>query len=482
MRAIRFHALTVLVSASLVAGCTAVGPEYRAPALPAHVGETPTGFKEGRSPAYSPAPLPAHWWQLYADPQLDELVEEALKVNTDLRVAAANLERMRAVVNEARARAGVETSLDGGASVGETSNLGIGSPAGMHATLDAGIGISYELDVVGRIRRTIEAAQADADAQAAAYDLARITVAANVVGAYSDACAAGARIAVATRSVDLQRQSLALTERGMRAGLYTPLDATRSRALLAQLEAAVPPLESSRKAALYSLAVLLGRAPGDYPAQLDECAVIPAVRQSLPIGDGAALIRRRPDIREAERALAAATARVGIATADLYPSVSLGGSLGTTSRSVEGLVDSSAFRFSVGPLISWSFPNRNVARARIAQSDATARAALARFDGSVLSALREAETALGTYARDLEENAKLKVGLDESRKAAALQSRMTRGGLTSSLELLDAERSLASAEAALAVSNATIAADRVRLFLALGGGWETPSAGPDGGS
>src|SRR3546814_16724827 len=180
--------------------------------------------------------------------------------------------------------------------------------------------------------------------------------------------------------------------------------------------------------------------------------------------------------------LAAATTRVGRPTAALSPSVSLGGSVGTPSLSLEGLVDSSAFRFSVGPLISWCFPNRNVARARIAQSDATARAALARFDGSVLSALREAETALGTYARDLEENAKLKVGLDESRTAAALQSRMTRGGLTSSLALLDAERSLASAEAAMAVSHATIAADRVRLFLALGVGWETPTAGPDGGS
>src|SRR3546814_1376331 len=129
--------------------------------------------------------------------------------------------------------------------------------------------------------------------------------------------------------------------------------------------------------------------------------VIPTCPPSLPIGDVSALFRRSADIREAELALAAATALVGIATADLYPSVSLGGSLGTTSRSVEGLVDSSAFRFSVGPLISWSFPNRNVARARIAQSDATARAALARFDGSVLSALREAETALGTYARGI---------------------------------------------------------------------------------
>jgi NodT family efflux transporter outer membrane factor (OMF) lipoprotein len=463
---------SALGAALLLVGCATVGPDYRIPPPPAGIAARVPAFAEGKAPTYSAEPLPSRWWQLYADPALDALVEEALKANTDLRVAAANLERARAIVSEVQASAGVQTSVDGGVSVGETSNLGIGSPAGTHATLDAGIGISYELDVVGRIRRTIEAVEADAGAQAAAYDLARTTVVAGVVGAYGDACATGARIAVARRSVDLQGRSLALTERGVRGGIYNPLDATRSRALLAQLEAALPPLESSRKAALYSLAVLLGRAPEDYPPELAQCAAIPTISRALPIGDGGALIRRRPDIREAERTLAAATARIGVATADLYPSISLGGSLGTTSQSVGGLVDSSAFRFNLGPLISWSFPNRRVARARIAQSDAVARAALALFDGSVLSALREAETALGTYARDLEENAKLKVARDENRRAASLQTRMTRGGLASGLELLDTERSVASADAALAASDANIVADRVRLFLALGGGWD----------
>ena len=191
-----------------------------------------------------------------------------------------------------------------------------------------------------------------------------------------------------------------------------------------------------------------------------------------------ALIRRRPDIREAERRLAAATARIGVATADLYPSVSLGASLGTTSRSVGGLVDDSALRFSFGPLISWSFPNRRVARARIAESDAAARATLAAFDGSVLAALRETETVLSTYARDLDQNAKLRRAREESRRASGLQARITGGGLGTGLELLDAQRSLATTEAALAASDASIASDRVRLFLALGGGWEGGMAGP----
>jgi NodT family efflux transporter outer membrane factor (OMF) lipoprotein len=460
-----------LAGALMLAGCATVGPEYHAPSAPAGIAEKPAAFAEGNAPAFADDPLPDHWWRLYAIPGLDALVEEAIAANTDLRVATANLERSQAIVQEIRASAGVQISLDGGVSVGETSNLGVGAPAGTHETFDAGVGVSYELDVVGRIRRTIEAAQADAGAQAAAYDLARTTVVAGVVGAYSDACAAGARIVVARRSVELQRQSLALTDRGVRAGLYTPLDAARSRALLAQLEAAVSPLEANRKAALYSIAALLGRAPQSYPAELAECSTIPTIDRPLPIGDGMALIQRRPDIRQAERQLAAASARIGVATAELYPSVSLGASLGTTSRSIGNLADSSAFRFSLGPLISWTFPNRSVARARIAQADAASRGALAVFDGSVLSALREVETALSAYAQDLDQNAKLRVARDESRKAAVLQARITRGGLGTTLEQLDAERTLAQQETAFAASEAMIAADRVKLFLTLGGGW-----------
>ncbi|WP_082733453.1 efflux transporter outer membrane subunit [Sphingobium sp. CCH11-B1] len=470
------------VTSLLLAGCAAVGPDYVPPVPSASRDGARSAFVEGWAPAFKSDPLPDRWWQLYANPRLDALVEEALGANTDLRVAAANLERSRAIVAEARARAGVQTGLDAQPSVGEASNLGIGSPAGVHTTFDMGASISYEVDVVGRIRRGIEAVEADAGAQAAAYDLAVITVVADVVDAYSGACAAGAQIAVANRSIALQQQSLALLERGRRAGVGTPLDIARSATLLAQLRAAVPRLESSRRAALYRLAVLLGREPKDFPPELVTCSTVPMIRQALPVGDGAALLRRRPDIREAERQLAAATARIGVATADLYPTISLGASLGSTSRSLDSLVDSAAFRFSAGPLISWSFPNRRVARTRIEQANATSRAALATFDGRVLGALRETETALATYARDIEENVRLTTARDESRKALVLQQRLARGGLASGLETLDAQRTLAQAEAALAASETTIATDRIRLFLALGGGWSDPAVRGAGGN
>jgi outer membrane protein TolC len=297
-------------------------------------------------------------------------------------------------------------------------------------------------------------------------------VVANIVGAYTDACAAGSQIAVANRSLELQRRSLSLTERGVRGGVIAPLEAVRSRTLVAQLGAALPPLEARRRVALYRLAVLTGRAPTEYPAEMAACDVIPNIVQPLPVGDGAALIRRRPDIREAERALASATAMIGVETADLYPSISLGTSIGSTSRRVDEIVGESAFRFNVGPLISWRFPNRSVARARIAQAEAVSQSALANFDGKILGALREAESALTIYVRDLDENSRLREARDEGRKAAVLQRRLTQGGTGTGLEALDTERTLATAESALAASNAKVAADRVAIFLALGGGWE----------
>lgn len=326
--------------------------------------------------------------------------------------------------------------------------------------------------MVGRIRRSIESAEASADAQLAAYDLARVTIVADLVSAYTDACAAGAQLEVAQRSLSLQQDSLALTRRGVRAGVFAPLDETRSAALEQQLAAALPPLEAARRVALYRLAVLTGHAPADYPADLAGCHTLPQLDRPIPAGDGAALIARRPDIRRAERQLEAATADVGVATAALYPEVSLGASLGTTARAIGGLADPAAYRFSLGPLISWSFPNRSVARTRIDQADATVRGALATFDGSVLNALRETESALTIYVRDLEENAYLEQARDLSREAAHNLARLRSGGTASGLEELDVQRSLASAEAALIASQVQLAKDQVAIFLALGGGWE----------
>lgn len=462
-----------MVAVALLGGCASVGPDYAPPPLPARLDARPSSeFVSATSGAVVNTPLPTHWWKLYRDPRLDALVAEGLAANTDLRVAAANLERAQAAVSEARAVAGVQTTADAGVTLGQTSTLGIAPASGVHPVTDLGAGISYQLDVVGRLRRAIEAQVASAAAQAAALDLARTTVAAGIVDAYTAACAAGSQLAVGEQSLRLQRASLALSQRGAAGGIVAPIDVVRSRALVAQLDAALPPLRRARAVSLFRLANLLGRSPDDVPAGPATCATIPMIAQPLPVGNGAELIRRRPDIRQAERELAAATALIGVETAALYPSVTLGASVGTTSRTIGGLFTGSGLNFSLGPLLSWSFPNRSVARARVAQADADARAALARFDGVVLGALREAEVALTTYARDLEENERLRMVRDENRRALSLQRRLRAGGTISGLALLDVERSLASAESTVAASDTRVAADRVTVFLALGGGWE----------
>jgi outer membrane protein TolC len=223
---------------------------------------------------------------------------------------------------------------------------------------------------------------------------------------------------------------------------------------------------------LFRLAVLTGRPPADFPREVANCAAPPALAQAIPIGNGATLLARRPDIRQAERSLAAATARVGVATADLYPTVSLGGSIGSTAGSPGGLVSSSGFRFSLGPLISWTFPNIAAARARIAEARASADAQLATFDGTWLNALQETESALTRYARELDRLNALRRAHGQGAEAARIAQLRFRAGRENFQVVLDAQRALADTDAAVAQSEAALSDNLVTLFLALGGGWQ----------
>ncbi|WP_079278443.1 TolC family protein [Pseudomonas aeruginosa] len=277
--------------------------------------------------------------------------------------------------------------------------------------------------------------------------------------------------AVAQQSVALQQQSLTLLQRGATAGIYSSLDLSRARALLAQLRAEIPLQEAQRKSSLYELAVLLGRRPEDFPTQLQECVTPPQLTRPIPVGDGMTLLRRRPDVRAAERELAAATAKIGVETAELYPSISLGAGLGTTARMGTDALANAAIHYSLGPVISWTLPNRQLAHARIDAAGAEERIALARFDAVVLKALQETEDALATYAGHLDWYRDLEVAREESRKSLDIVHRQGIGGTVSTLDRLDAERTLAATESALVAARGQLADDRVQIFLALGGGW-----------
>ena len=466
---------TLALAGSLLAlaACTTVGPNYKLPEQAKINAPTAQGaFMGAASAAVSQDPVPAGWWKLYDDPVLNGLVEEALKANTDLRVAAANLARARAIAGEADDAGGFKVGASAAAihsrESGEQYLLSEQLP--VENLADVGVKVSYQVDLVGRLKRAAEAAHADAEASQAALDLARVSVAADVARAYVEACANGHELAVAQRTVDLQGRSLAVTQKLVKAGRGTAVDATRAQAQLDLSRASLPTFQSRRRAALYKLATLTGKPPAEFPQAVEACVSPPTLTQPIPVGDGAALLRRRPDVRQAERTLAAATARIGVATAALYPNVTLGFGAGSTGLLAD-IGQAPANRWGLSSLITWTLPGEGE-RARIRQTEAGADAALARFDGVVLTALRETETSLDAYAHDLQRQAALKAARDQAELAESQAQRLYRAGRSPYLAGLDAQRTLAGAEAALAASDSQVAADQVNLFLALGGGWE----------
>ncbi|HYQ38009.1 MAG TPA: TolC family protein [Pseudomonas sp.] len=418
------------------------------------------------------APLPADWWKLYHDPQLDDLVQKALAGNTDVRLAYHNLRRAYEGYVMAESAQEIEVGGSVTAGRGQLSSQALA----LHEKLpvmnlgDVGVAVGYQLDLFGKLKRATEAAAAGTEATQAALDAARITVVAQVVRNYVEACHANEELEIAEHSLQIQERQLDVVSRLQQAGRGNEVDVARAQAQTEALRAELPPFESKKAAALYQLAALLGRTPGDLPASVGQCQHAPQLAQPIPVGDGAALLKRRPDIRAAERELALATARIGVATAEMYPEVSLGGSFGYTGM-MQDIGHGITERWSLGPHIAWHIPT-GVDRARIRASEAGADAALARFDSTVLNALRETQTLLTHYAHDLTRNQSLRQARDAARQAAEYNRRMYKEGRLPYLSSLDAERTLASAEAALATSEAQLSQDQVNLFLSLGGGWE----------
>ncbi|WP_228529752.1 efflux transporter outer membrane subunit [Diaphorobacter caeni] len=472
----------VALAALAACGTKPVGPDYAVPsqaiALQVRADQPFAGTQDATlaqesDRRVSSAPLPDHWWQLYRNDELNALIAKALEHNTDLRQALANLERVQAVEQEIAGSARPSVNVGASPSYGHVSGLSVLSPGHVPAnafSYSTNGAIAYQLDLFGQIRRSIESAQAGTDAAQAAVDLARVNVAAGTARAYAAACNAGLRLDVMQHSIALQTQSADISQRLHDAGKVGSIDAQRAHAQVEQLKAELPPLHAARQNALFQLATLTGEQPQNFPREVQQCSGAPQVVGTIPVGDGQALLRRRPDIRQAERQLAQATAQIGVATADLYPKISLGLSAASAGH-MTGFGRGDTFSWSLGPLISWSIPVNGTAHARIAQAEASARGALARFDGTVLNALRETEIALNNYARELDRNARLQAARAQSAKVAEETRRLYANGKTGYLDTLDAERVLVNADSALAISQASLSDDQLALFLALGGGW-----------
>ncbi|USI72409.1 efflux transporter outer membrane subunit [Sphingomonas morindae] len=526
-----------VAAAPLALAACAVGPNYQPPKLAP--GTTKAFAESNASAMLSSQPLAPNWWQLFQDPVLDRLVGEAFAYNTDIRQAEANLRQARGVLLEQRAGllpttsisgsythgrigtgqissfgagtgAGTGTGVGTGTGTGTGTGIGVGTGTGGVGTGTSGVGTgstlggltspvtydlfragfdaSYEVDIFGRVRRSIEAARGEEQAAKAALDAARISVAAQVAQSYADACGYAAQADVARETARLQTNTLSLTQRLLDAGRGTRRDVDQARVTVEQALAQVPQLEAERRAQLYAIAALTGRPASEIDGEASVCRQVPVIRTVIPVGDGSALLARRPDVRQAERTLAADTARIGIATSALFPRVSLTGSVNTSGQHFSDLGHSNALGFSFGPLISWSFPNIAVATAQIKQARAGADASLAAFQGTVLTALRETEQALARYAAALDRNAALRRAAAAADDAANQSQLRFRSGRDNFLTVLVAEQDRASARAALAQSDTTVADNAVSLFKALGGGWENapdsayaaPGAQPQG--
>ncbi len=458
----------MLLGELLLGGC-AVGPRFVPPSTPP---SSQGKFVSADRPELAPAPLPPLWWRLYNDQVLDSLVQQALTYNEDLKVAAANLTYAQALLEEARAGKFPTTDLTAAGPGYGRSGLQVLANQAADTVYSAGFTASYQVDIFGRIRRGIQAARANGDAAQAAEDVVRVTVAAETASAYADICGFGEQLDVARRSVDLVQQAYDLTVTERDAGALSDFDLARQGVILAQAKAIIPPLEGQRRAALFTLAALIGRTPAQVPPQAAACRTPPRISQPLPVGDGAALLKRRPDVREAERNLAAETFRIGVAAADFYPTISIGGAVSNSGATVGGLGKTNGATYSVGPLLDWSFPNILVARAHVHEAGAQASGALASFDGVVLQALGDTEKALSAYGSELDHHVALAAAKKNADEALRLADVQFKAGAASFLDLITAEQTAVAADQAVAQSDQTISDDQVAVFQALGGGWE----------
>jgi multidrug efflux system outer membrane protein len=451
-------------------GC-AVGPDYQAPATSA-----PPAFSHAALDGYSDRKTQKDWWKLFGDAELNTLVDQALQHNYDLQSALANLQEARALYLESGLNlAPIITShanyTDQKRSVGSLNNRNF-VPRGLKL-YSAGFDAFWEVDFFGRVRRDIEASRGEVEAQEASLRDLQVSVIAEVARNYFELRGLQNQLAVARKNAANQAETLEITQARLEIGRGTELDTSRASAQLDSTLATVPPLETAVKRAIHRLGVLTGQTPGALDAKLAQPAPVPKLPENIAIGSPSELLRRRPDIRIAERTLAAATARIGVATADLFPRVTFVGTLSLEASTLSGLGAAGSDAYSAGPRISWAALDLGRVYARIKAADANADANLAQYRQTVLNALEETENALVAYDRERSRRAHLRAAAEASVKAQALAHLRFDEGIADFLTVLDIESRLLQDQSQLAQSETAVATTLIAIYKALGGGWET---------
>jgi NodT family efflux transporter outer membrane factor (OMF) lipoprotein len=460
----------------LIVGCS-VGPDYQAPKS-----VMPPAWLEGRNYGIDSQPAElARWWTEFNDPLLNSLVERAAQSNLDLQVAEARIREARAVLGATGADLWPTLDVAGSYDRIRTSEnalaLGRLAPQGggnlEQNLFRTGFDSSWEIDVFGGTRRRIEAAEAILDASVEEWRGVLVTLLGDVAKNYIDVRGLQRRLAVAQENLKAQQETLRLTKIRFDAGIASDLEVAQAEAQTQTTAAQIPTLEIALKQTVYRLDVLLGAQPGTLWSELAREVPIPALPPQAHVGMPVELLRRRPDIRNAERQLAAATAQVGAATADLYPKFSLTGAFGLQSISASDWFTGRSRYWSIGPTISWPVFDAGKIRANIEIRNAQQEQALRYYEKSVLTALGDVESALVNYSKEQTRYRSLLAAAAANRRAVELADELYRQGLVAFLNVLDAERALYATENDLAQSEANMSSNLVALYKALGGGWDT---------
>jgi multidrug efflux system outer membrane protein len=458
------------LSAALLSAC-AVGPDYKTPST-----DTGSTFSNAVLPEFSQQSVEVAWWKLFEDKDLTDLVDRTVQNNRDLEAARANLREARALYMEAGLNlAPTVTShanyTDQKRSAGALSNRAF-APRELKL-YNAGFDAFWEIDFFGRVRRNVEASGDEVDAQEASLRDLGVSLIAEVARNYFELRGLQNQLATSQKNAKIQTQTLEITRIKLDDGRGTELDTSRAAAQLDSTLATIPPLDNGIHQAMHRLSVLTGQLPGALTEKLSQPAPLPKIPKTIYIGRPAELLRRRPDIRIAERTLAAATARIGVATADLFPRVTFVGTIALEASTLSGVGGVASDTYSVGPKISWAALDLGRVFARIKASDARAEASLAEYQQTVLSALEETENALVNYNRQRARRELLSSAAKASEKAHELAHLRFSEGVSDFLTVLDAELRLLQDQERLAQSETATATALAALYKALGGGWES---------
>ena len=525
-----------LILISLTAAGCKVGPDYRPPTMAAPPNWSGLKSDMTNSPRVGPTTRPttqpadvAMWWRNLDDPTLDSLISRAIATNLNLKVATARIREARAQRQSAAAGLWPQIGLSGSYRYSGTSlNTGPEASGGTSLLKDArntaissavqslaadqsinaeqlasgtlsqvltkainnrftdsnqtshrgqnlfqaGFDATWELDVFGGVSRAVEAAEADIMASVEDRRATMVSLASEVALDYVQMRGYQQRLAIALQNIESQRGTVELTEQRLSAEFASRLEVAQAKTQLAATTSQVPVLQDAIRQTIYQLSTLLGLTPEALVAELETTAALPVNPPAIPLGLPSDLLRRRPDIRSAERQLAAATARIGEATADLFPKFSLSGSFGAQSRDINHVLDHNSLIWGIGPAVSWPIFQGGRVRANIEIQNARQEQALAAYELTVLSAFKEVEAALSAYLHEQTRHQSLAAAVQTSQEAAELSTRLYSGGMGAFLNVLEAQRTLYSSQDALIQSDIAVITDLIALYKALGGGWE----------